>query len=517
MKISNLNKFQGRNAIKDFLNPDKNPIIPLVELPEHCNPFAKDGIRIFAKLMNMLPLANVKSLPALNMLLEAEKAKKLKGVHTLIENSSGNTVFSLATIARLFGIENTKAIVSHEVTWGKLQLLRIFGTEIIVNEEPICPDPNDKESGIYKAKRKGKEKGWFNPGQYDNEANPRSHYKWTAPQIWKQTEGKISIFCSGVGTTGTILGVGSYLKEKSKKITIVGVARSPNNPVPGVRTPNLLREIAFEWRKVTDYVEEIGTKESFEESLKLCRAGLMVGPSSGFALAGLFSFLSKQKSADKLARLKNRNGEIIAVFVCPDSPLPYLNEYFEYLDESSFPMIENEQLLINRPERSKKSKALLQNFTGIDPVRSSLAEVLWTRPEGASETSNGVEITAEDAYKTLYAYPKKKLWGLVNKKKEVFVSNGIKLLDVRTSEEYQHAHLPCSENIDHAEVLEKISVFSNQWRGKKVVVICRSGRRSALVAETLQKNGIEAVNVQGGMIEWSRLNLPRWRPEICKI
>jgi len=492
MKKPNLNTFQGENAIKDFLNPDKNPLIPLVELPEHCNPFAKDGVRIFAKLMNMLPLANVKSLPALNMLLEADETNKLKNVHTLIENSSGNTVLSLAIIARLFGIENTKAIVSHEVTWGKLQLLRLFGTEIIVKEEPICPDPNDKESGICEARQRGKEKGWFNPGQYDSEANPQAHYKWTAPQIWKQTEGKISVFCSGVGTTGTILGVGSYLKEKSKKITIVGVARSPNNPVPGVRTPNLLREIAFDWQKVTDHMEEIGTKESFEESLKLCRAGLMVGPSSGFALAGLISFLSKQKDIDNLDSLKNRRSEIIVVFVCPDSPLPYLNEYFEYLDESNFPMIENEQLLINKPERNKESKTPPQIFTGI-------------------------EITAEDAYKTLYDYPEKKLWNLVNRKKEVLVSNGVKLLDVRTTEEYQHAHLPCSENIDHTKVLEKISSFINQWRGKKVIAICRSGRRSALVAEALQKSGIEAVSVQGGMIEWSRLNLPRWRPEICKV
>lgn len=103
-------------------------------------------------------------------------------------------------------------------------------------------------------------------------------------------------------------------------------------------------------------MEEVGTKESFAESLKLCRAGLMVGPSSGFALAGLFSFLSKQKASNNLDKLRNKNGKIVAVFICPDSPLPYLNEYFEYLDESNFPAIENEQLLINKPERKKGEK-----------------------------------------------------------------------------------------------------------------------------------------------------------------
>lgn len=492
MLKTTLNTFEGKNAIKDFLNPDKNPMIPLVEIPDHCNPFAKDGVRVFAKLMNTLPLANVKSLPALNMLLEAEETEKLKNIHTLIENSSGNTVFSLATIARLFGIETTKAIVSHEVTWGKLQLLRLFGTEIIVNEEPICPDPNDKESGIYKAKEMGRTKGWFNPGQYDNEANPRAHTKWTAPQIWRQTEGKITVFCSGLGTTGTILGVGSYLKRKSKKIIIVGVVRSPNNPIPGVRTPNLLREIAFDWKKVTDYLEEVGTKESFEESLKLCRAGLMVGPSSGFALAGLLSFLQKQKDNGKLNQLKNKDGEIVAVFVCPDSPFPYLNEYFEYLDESYFPPIENEQLLINKPDRKKETKIQLESFADL-------------------------EINAEDAYKFLYYYPTKELWKLVNKNRKVSVLEDTKLIDVRTPEEYQHVHLPCSENINHSEVLQNIPALNEKWKDKKVIIICRSGRRSFLVAEALRNSGVEASSIRGGMIEWSRLNLPRWRPEVCKV
>lgn len=492
MNKANLNLFKGENAIKDFLNPDKNPLIPLVELPAECNPFTRDGVRIYAKLMNMLPLANIKSLPALNMLLEAEESGKLNKVHTLIENSSGNTVFSLATIAQLFGIKKTKAIVSHEVTWGKLQLLRLFGTQILVNEEPICPDPSDKESGIYKAMQKGKQKGWFNPGQYNNEANPRAHAKWTAPQIWKQTDGKITVFCAGVGTTGTILGVGSYLKKRSRNVTVVGVARSPNNPVPGVRTPNLLREIAFDWQKVTDHMETIGTKESFTESLKLCRAGLMVGPSSGFALAGLFNFLSKQKANGNLDDLRNRNGEIVAVFICPDSPLPYLNEYFEYLDESDFPTIENEQLLINKPARKKEVKAQLQTYADL-------------------------EIRPEKAYEALYSYSGKELWNLINKNKTVAISDGIELIDVRTPEEYQHAHLPCSKNIDHVEVLQNISTLSNQRKQRRVIAICRSGRRSMLVAEALRQNGVEAFSVQGGMIEWSRLNLPRWRSEICKM
>ena len=491
MNKAQLNVFEGENAIRDFLNPDNSPPIPLLELPAQCNPFQEDGVRIFAKLMNMLPLANVKSLPALNMLQEAENTGSLKDVHSLIENSSGNTVFSLATIARTFGIETTKAIVSHEVSWGKLQLLRLFGTQILVNEEPICPDPSDKNSGIYKARQEGKNKGWFNPGQYDNEANPGAHSLWTAPQIWEQTKGKISVFCAGVGTTGTILGIGDYLKQKSKNVTVVGVTRSPNNPVPGVRTKNLLQEIAFDWKRVTDFVEEIGTKDSFEESLRLSRAGIMVGPSSGFALAGLFSFLSKQKEAGSLDSLKNKDGEIVAVFVCPDSPLPYLDEYFEYLDESNIPVIENEELLINKPNHQKAKKQL--------PIFKD------------------ADITPEYAYKVLFDYPIKALWVLINDNKSVSLNEGVKLIDVRTAEEYQHAHLPCSENINYTEVLKRITEYCIQWKGKKIILVCRSGSRSEHVAEALRSKDIDAMSVQGGMIEWSNLNLPRWRPEVCKV
>ena len=181
---SHTNVFDGPTALRDFLNPDNQPPLPLVKLPASLNPFAGDGVKIYAKLMNFLPLANIKSLPAFNMLLEKEASGELKSVAALIENSSGNTVFSLGILARIFGIEKTKAIVSHEVSHGKLQLLRFFGIDISVNEEPICPDPSDKESGIYKAKEIGQsENGWWNPGQYDNEANPKAH-GWRLSARW---------------------------------------------------------------------------------------------------------------------------------------------------------------------------------------------------------------------------------------------------------------------------------------------------------------------------------------------
>lgn len=485
---NNLNVFSGADAIKNFLNPDCNPPLPLIEIPKELNPFFYDGVHIYAKCMNFLPLGNVKSLPAYNMLLKENQKNKLKGVKNLIENSSGNTVFSLAVIGRLFGIPRTQAIVSHEVTWGKLQLLRLFGTEIFVNEEPICPNPNDKNSGIHLAKNLAKKKGWFNPGQYDNVANPEAHIKWTGPQIWKQTEGRISLFCAGLGTTGTILGTSEYLKEQSKNVTTIGVARKPNNPVPGVRTPNLLKEIAFNWKKYVDYIREIGTKESFEASLSLCRAGLMVGPSAGFALVGLLEFIKEQKRLGRLDNFKNKNGEIVAVFICPDSPLPYLEEYFEYLDDSYFPKIENENLLINKAVTEEKKKV---------------------------STNNLFEIKAEDAYLLFYSVSKKTLWKIVTEEEEIPIKKDVLIIDVRTDQEFQHFHLPGSIHIELQKLTEQLPKLKKQAKNKKVVFVCKTGNRSSIATQLARTRSIDALNLVGGVTEWSRLNLPRIRPKVC--
>ncbi len=482
---NNLNVFSGKNSVLDFINPDNNSPTPLVEIPQNLNPYYPDGVRIFAKLMHFNALGNVKSLPALNM-LSSVKNKDIK-IDTLIENSSGNTVFSLAVIGRLLGIHSTKAFVSNQVTWGKLQLLRILGVQPIVNDEPICPDPEDKSS-IYKAKILGNQPGWFNPGQYDNEENPKAHYRWTGPQIWEQTEGKISVFCAGMGTTGTIFGTSKFLKEMNNQIKTVGVVRLPNNPVPGVRTPNLLRQIAFSWKKTVDETTEVGTIDSFRQSLNLSRYGLLVGPSSGFAFQGLLDFLKNQKEQDKMDSLKNKDGEIVCVFICCDSPLPYLSEYFEYLPDTDFPKIENEELLLN------KSKSSNTNATSQDI---------------------NYEISASEAIQELYSKNQNILWKMLEQKEQITLKHDVALLDVRTSKEFSDSHAPLAINIDHRIALSKLKILAKEYKDKTVFVICHSGGRSGLVVSALRESNIEAYNIIGGMIEWSKQNFPRWRPEIC--
>jgi len=344
------NVFEGATALRDLLDPGKLPYIPLVELPAELNPFAGDKVRIFAKLMYMLPLGNVKAVPAFNMIEEKHRRGELNGVQRLIENSSGNTVSSMALVARQFGVEETQSYVPNEISWNKLLMLLFFGIQPIVNVEPENPDETDTDSGVYKAKRDGEHEEALNPGQYHNEDNPKSHEKWTAQQIWEQTDGKIDIFCAGLGTTGTMIGNSRYLKSKNPSIRTVGVMRAPDHYVPGVRTEKLLKLVSFDWRKHIDCVERIETVESYRLSMKISRRGIIAGPSSGLAMAGLLQHLKGLKETNGLDEIRNKDtDEIVCVFPCPDGPMPYMDEYFKYLDSSNFPSIQNEDVLLNKP------------------------------------------------------------------------------------------------------------------------------------------------------------------------
>ena len=347
--MSQKNVFSGPEAIKDFLNPGKLPYVPLVELPEGLNPFLGDGVRIQGKLMNLLPLGNLKAVPAYNMIAEKAALGELDEVEQLIENSSGNTVSSLALVARHFGVERTSSYVPSEISWNKLLMLLFYGIEPIVNVEPTDPREGDPQSGINKARQDGEAADTWNPGQYDNPDNPAAHAKWTGPQIWEQTDGKLSLFCASLGTTGTLIGTSTYLKSRRPELPVVGVMRAPDNYVPGPRTEKLLNLVGFDWRSHLDHIERAETSESYRLSMEMSRLGLLVGPSSGLCLSGLLQHLRKSKDEGRLDTLRNVDGEVLCAFICCDGPLAYLDEYSRYVAPEHFPVIRNEELLQNKP------------------------------------------------------------------------------------------------------------------------------------------------------------------------
>jgi cysteine synthase len=326
-----LGVFEGSDSVRDFLNPENRPPAPLVELPDSLNAYRADGVRIFAKLAYLTPLLNIKSLPAWNMLVDAHAAGKLKDVHTIVENSSGNTAFDLAVLSRIFGVEAVKAFVPFDIAPGKLELLRIAG--VVPQMSKGAPG---EPSGIAEARRIGSTTGHFSPSQYENVANPDAYEKWFAPEIWRQTDGKLTLFATGLGTTGTLVGCSRFFRETAAKITIAGCVCAPNEAIPGVRSRERLKEIDFDWNSAADSIVEVGTKESFRLSLRLCQSGLMCGPSSGFVLAGLYRVLENAKAESRLEQMRNEDGEVVSVFVCADTPLPYLDKYSTHLDAWEF-------------------------------------------------------------------------------------------------------------------------------------------------------------------------------------
>jgi cysteine synthase len=176
----------------------------------------------------------------------------------------------------------------------------------------------------------GKMPGHINLGQYENEANPMAAKKWLAPWLDRQTNGKVGVIATGLGTTGTALGLYRYFK---KRAAIVGVNLLPQNFVPGLRTLEKIEEdVRFNWRPALAARIEVGRKESFEKSLRLVQEGYPAGPSSGSAYAGLLKFLQEQRHNGVLDQYRNKQGNLVAVVICPDGPRPYLEKYSSELD-----------------------------------------------------------------------------------------------------------------------------------------------------------------------------------------
>src|ERR687891_468438 len=175
---------------------------------------------LLAKVEYLNPAGSVKDRPAVKMLEIAEKEGLLRPGGTVVEPTSGNTGAGLAMAAAVRGYRCI-CVMPDKVSKEKQDLLRAMGAEVILT--PTAP-PDDPESYYVVAERLADEiPGGFKPGQYENPANPLSHYETTGPEIWRQTEGRVTHFVAGMGTCGTIAGAGRYLKEQSPEVRVVGV------------------------------------------------------------------------------------------------------------------------------------------------------------------------------------------------------------------------------------------------------------------------------------------------------
>ncbi|KAB8206320.1 tryptophan synthase beta subunit-like PLP-dependent enzyme [Aspergillus parasiticus] len=483
--MANLNErnvYFGHDSLKKYFDPDCQPPLPLVELPEHLNPYHRDGVRIYAKMMTMHPANNVKAMPAMNML---EKSVAPGKTNTIIEYSSGSTVISMSMIARVMhGIQDTRAFLSNKTSEAKLQLMQFFGLNITLFGGPSQPEPYDERGGIQSARRMAMDSdSVLNPNQYENDNNWQSHIRWTGPQIYKQLP-EINVLCAGMGTSGTMTGLGTYFKEAKPSVLRLGVCTAPGDRVPGPRSFALMKPVEFPWKAAVDVIEEVNSSDSFSLSLDLCREGIVCGPSSGFNLQGLFQMLEKRKTAGTLSEIAGPDGSVHCVFLCCDLPYQYIGEYFQTLGADKFHPIQNKRLtkvdLYRYDESWERSPVVL--FTHFYNTPNVLSECLLS---------------------------------------DIKLRPLCCVLDLRTTADFASWHLPGSVNIplrsldSHtAKPFSDPSVLEAQWveleamfkdpsvitklESHHVLVICYNGDTARVATSVLRAKGIEADSLRGG-------------------
>lgn len=269
---------------------------PLIEVQ---NILKKDGVRLFLKLEGKNPGGSVKDRAAFNMINEALKRGDIKPGDTLVEATSGNTGIALAFIAKLLGV-NMILVMPENSTEERIKTMRAYGAELILTSSEV-----GIEGARDEAERLHNEKGYFMLNQFANDDNWKAHYKTTGPEIWRDTNQQITHFVSAMGTTGTIMGVSTYLKEQNPNITIVGAQPKDGAKIPGIRKwPEAYRPKIFNPQKV-DQVVEISEEEAKNTAnLLATQEGVFAGMSSGGSVA----------SALKIAQTIDKG--IIVAIIC---------------------------------------------------------------------------------------------------------------------------------------------------------------------------------------------------------
>lgn len=247
---------------------------PLVEIQRlNTNP----NVRIFAKLEGNNPGGSVKDRAALNMIRSGMERGDIKAGTKLIEATSGNTGIALAMIASLYDLE-IELVMPSNSTRERTLTMEAYGAKVtLLDSIEICRDY---------AEEKGAQPGYYLMNQFANPDNYLAHYKTTGPEIWRDTEGKITHFVSSMGTTGSIMGNSMYLKEKNPDIQIVGCQPTEESSIPGIRRwPEAYLPKIFDSSRV-DRTMDVSQVEATEMARKMAKVeGIFAGMSSGGALS----------------------------------------------------------------------------------------------------------------------------------------------------------------------------------------------------------------------------------------
>ena len=248
-------------------------------------------VALYFKLEGQNPGGSVKDRPALNMIRSGLERGEITRESRLIEATSGNTGIALAMIAQLYGL-HMELVMPENATRERVQTMRAYGARVI-----LTPASEGIEGARDYADRMVREEGYRMLDQFSNPDNWMAHYKSTGPEIWKDTGGRITHFVSSMGTTGTIMGTGTYLKEQARGVQIVGVQPDSDASIPGIRKwPEAYLPRIYNPEKV-DRILEVSEAEARAMSQRLAaEEGIFAGMSSGGAAAAALKLASELDS-----------------------------------------------------------------------------------------------------------------------------------------------------------------------------------------------------------------------------
>jgi cysteine synthase/rhodanese-related sulfurtransferase len=456
---SNQHTLRVYDSILGLLSSEENPT-PLVRL-NRVVPFRH--AQIYAKLEWYNPFGAVKDRVAANLVRDAEERGTLAAGNKLVEATSGNTGFGLAMIGNAKGYP-LRTPLSAAIPLEKRTVLRFFGTDVQELDDSLCPAPGAPEGAIAIAHQTAaREPGFVLLDQYSNEANPDAHFRTTGPEIWRQTEGRITHFVAGLGTCGTITGSGRFLKSRNAGVKVLGVYPEDGHDIPGVRSKRQLGQTKLYFPKEYDGEAEVADREAYDLCLRLNREeSIMAGPSSGMALAGALKLVPDEPG-------------VIAVVMFPDNIFKYASSvcrHFPQLCPPSAPAPDGSAPVAETTGPSRN-----------DQLMDEMMENLKNPYDSVAVGDLARELNGGGAPKPL-------------------------VVDVRPLQQFNDLHIPGAVNLPQSELSQRKGELPPD-RSAPIVMVCGIGKFSKPTTLFLKSLGYRNVrSLKGGINEWVRKQQP---------
>ncbi len=410
--------------------------------------------QVFAKLEWYNPFGAVKDRVAENLIRDAEERGLLSPGKRLIEATSGNTGIGLMMIGNAKGYP-LRTPLSDQIPLEKRTVLRFLGTDVVELDDSLCPAPGAPEGAIAEARRTADEQDEFEIlDQYVNEANPGAHYRTTGPEIWRQTDGKITHFVAGLGTCGTITGTGRFLKEQNPDIQVLGVAPEEGHDIPGVRSKRQLQQTKLYRPDEYNGEVEVNNREAYDLCRRLNQEECIVaGPSSGMNLAGALKLVPDEP------------GNIVVVIFC-DNIFKYASSIVRHFPELA-PQVKEGEAASGEPAAPSKSDQLL----------AEMMENLKNPHDSIKAKELNDRLSSDDVPI---------------------------IIDIRTPEHYDESHVPGSINIPQDDLGRRSSELPED-RDAEIITVCNIGKFSKQATLYLKSKGYRRVrSAKGGLNEWVR-------------